>query len=255
MDKSFEIENEETIKFKLNSNHPHIKNVLEMIETRKQALNEFISNIEKDLVGYQNVFIELTMEEPPAFKMNRLKSALLIIEDEIEELGAKLDHAKHNKIKNIDKLKRKHAKAITQYYQIQEELANIDFTKTPESYFILQIQDDDVERFEKEMQYHYQLGQLNIINDKPYREIVIPYNLDLEYTNKMELMLFKLAQYHEIKNELEWLNNYSSLLSLLGFRLYDINETTIQCNADCIYILTTNDEAPVIIDSNYLTVV
>lgn len=255
MNKSLETTNAETIKFKLNSTHPHIKSVLEMIEKRKQALNEFVSNIEKNLVGYQNVFIELTMEEPPAFKIDRLKSALLIMEDEIEELGAKLDHAKHNKIKNIDKLKRKHAKAITQYYQIQEELANIDFTKTPESYFILQIQDDDVERFEKEMQHHYQLGQLNIINDKPYREIVIPYNLDLEYTNKMEVMLLKLAQHHEIKNELEWVNHYGSLLSLLGFRLYDINETTVQCNVDGIYILTTNDETPVIIDPNYLTIV
>lgn len=253
MGKSFEIENEETIKLKLNSNHPHIKSVLEMIEGRKQALSQFVSDIEKDLVGFKDVFIELTMEEPPAFKMNRLKSALLIMEDKIEELGAKLDHAKHNKIKNIDKLKRKHAKAITQYYQLQEELANIDFTKTPESYFILQIQDDDVERFEKEMQHHYHLGQLNIINDKPYREIVIPYNLDLEYTNKMEMMLFRLAQHHEIKNELEWVNNYGSLLSLLGFRLYDINETTVQCNADGIYILTTNDEMPVIINSDYFT--
>lgn len=253
MGKSFEIENEETIKFKLNSNHPHIKSVLEMIEDRKQALSQFVSNIEKDLVGFKDVFIEFTMEEPPAFKMERLKFAMLIVEDEIEELSDKLDHAKHNKNKNIDKLKRKYAKAISQYHQLREELDNIDFTKTPESYFILQIQDEDVERFERDMQHHYYLGQLSIINGKPYREIAIPYHLDLENTTKMEVMLLRLERYIEIKNELEWLNHYGPLLSLLGFRLYDTNETAVQCNADGFHILTTNNEMPVIVDSNYLT--
>lgn len=253
MDKSFEIENEETIKFKLNSNHPHIKSVLEMIENQKQALSQFASDIEKDLVGFKDVFIEFTMEEPPEFKMDRLKSAMLIMEDEIEELSEKLDHAKYNKHKNIDKLKRKYAKAIGQYHQLREELDNIDFTKTPESYFILQIKDDDVERFEKDMQYHYYLGQLNTINGKPYREIAIPNHLDLENTTKMDMMLSQLKQYRNIKNELEWLDEYRPLLLLLGFNLHNTPEASVQCNADGFHILTSHNDIPEIFNINYLT--
>lgn len=253
MNKSLETTNAETIKFKLNSTHPHIKSVLEMIEDRKQALSQFASNIEKDLVGFKDVFIEFTMEEPPAFKMERLKFAMLIVEDEIEELSDKLDHAKHNKNKNIDKLKRKYAKAISQYHQLREELDNIDFIKTPESYFILQIQDDDVERFEKEMESHYYLGQLNTINGKPYREIAIPYYLDLEHTSNMELMWKNLEKYRHMKNELVWIKGYGPLLSLLGFRIQDIIETMAWSDTDGFHILTSINEAPLIINPEYLT--